>query len=100
MSHDLTKTEPNLVKVTRKPKGPGDLNPIEHFVGYLVDVEGNDIESPEVGQPIYLTGDEAKDLPWLFATDPIYSMEVYATHWAVVTEQGVHFDIENERLIQ
>jgi hypothetical protein len=97
---DLSKIEPNLVKVTRRRKGPGDLNPVEHFVGYLVDFEGNNVNTPEVGQPIYLSGEDKQDEPWLFATDPVYRLEVYATHWSVTTEKGDRYDIENDRVIQ
>lgn len=91
---------PNVVKVTRLSKGPGDLGPVEHFVGNLCDVEGNDIETPEVGRPIYLSGDSKADLPWLFASDPIYRLEVYEDHWLVLTEQGTRYEIRNDRVVQ
>jgi hypothetical protein len=93
--------EPNLVKVTRLRKGPGDSNPKEHFVGHLVDEYGNDLETPEIGQPICLTGEEAGDHPYLFKTDPIWRMHVFATYWLVMTESGTQYEIKSEdRLVQ
>jgi hypothetical protein len=92
--------EPNLVKVTRLQKGLADMSPKEHFVGHLVDEFGNDLESPEIGQPICLTGDDAGDQPYLFKTDPIWRMHVFATYWLVMTESGTQYEIRSDRLVQ
>lgn len=92
--------EPNLVKVTRLSKGPADMSPKEHYVGHLVDQYGNDLETPEIGLPICLTGDDCGDAPYLFKTDAIWRMHVFATYWLVMTESGTQYEIRNERLVQ
>jgi hypothetical protein len=99
MEQNIFHRQANLVKVTRLQKGPGDIGPREQFVGYLVDEAGHNIETPEIGTPIYLSGDET-DLPWLFASDPIFRLEVYPTHWVALTEQGNIYEITNERIVQ
>lgn len=88
---------PNLVKVTRLPKGPSDAT--EHFVGHLVDELGNNLETPEIGYPIYLGGEDT-DEPWLFATDNVFRLHVYMTHWLVETDSGVKYEIRNDRQVQ
>lgn len=94
----LSDRQPNIVKVTRLQKGPGDIGPTEHFVGHLVDELGKDVETPQIGQPIYLGGEDGNT--WLFATYPVYKLEVFMTHWLVMTENGAQYEIRNERQFQ
>jgi hypothetical protein len=96
---NIADRQPNVVQVTRLPKGPGDLGPREHFVGHLVDEYGNDVETPEIGYPIYLGGED-DDKPWLFATDPVYKLHVFITHWKVMTENGTEYEIRSDRQVQ
>ena len=100
MTTDLTKPTPTVVKVSRVPNvSAGDLSKADTVTGYLVDVEGNDLQSPEIGKPICLAGD-VKDEPWLFRTDDVYRVEVYEAGWKIMTEKGVIYTVENQRQYQ
>jgi hypothetical protein len=93
--------EPNVVKVTRIRKGPGDIGPREQFIGHLVDEYGRDLETPQIGEPIYLSGEDARDdQPWLFRSDTVFRLHVFMTHWRVLTENGTEYQIECERSVQ
>ncbi len=99
MEHSPKKRNPNIVRVTCIRRGGFEIHPKEQFVGFMVDEAGNDMETPEVGTPLFLAGDDS-NRPWLFATDPVYRLDIYPEHWDVITESGVFYEVTNERIVQ
>lgn len=96
---DLRDTPPNLVKVTRIRRGPSDQCPSESYTGFLVDEYGDNMDSPEIGTGVYVAGQDSKQ-PWIFASDPVYRVEVYETHWVVITDKGSRYEISHDRVLQ
>jgi hypothetical protein len=93
---DQLKALPLVVKITRVKHQMEIPGPEEHFVGFLVNEKGEPVESPALGEPIYLGGSDTR--PWLFKTDNIYSLDVCDEQWVALTEQGVTYIIENSRV--
>jgi hypothetical protein len=94
---NIKRTEPVTVRVTRLLKeDKADLESPEHYIGYLVNEWGHPVESPEVGSPIFLSG-QGSQQPWIFSTDTVSRIEVYNGQWIVDTEFNHAYLVENAR---
>lgn len=88
--------DPTIVRIKRVKQPCEPLAPTEYYVGYLCDAEGNNVDSPIIGEPLYLTGPDSPN-KWLFKSDIVWKIDVTITEWIVLTEMGVTYQIETQR---
>jgi hypothetical protein len=91
---------PLLVKVSRleaSPQVKGKLITKEMVEGYMVDSQGQFVESPAIGQPIILS--KTSDVINLdFETPPVNYIEIHEAKWLVQTDIGVFSVFHGRRL--
>lgn len=88
--------DPTVVRVKRLRQPFEAKGPTEYFIGFLCDETGGHVDSPKIGEPIYLTGPDFPD-KWIFKTDPIYKIDILLEEWIIQTEQGMTYQIEHQR---
>jgi hypothetical protein len=93
---------PTMVTITRVPKGPSDMVAhLEKIVGFLVDEEGDDVETPCPGTAICVGGTK-KEKPLFRSASKILTVDTNneETEWLCMTDDGHLYFIEAERKLQ